>query len=417
MKIPEIKNLKNRKIIQQIKKFLPDKEIIVLHGARQVGKTSILSLLANQFLKSKAEENNLVYFDLEDFTLAELCNKGVEEVVRYLKNQNCNFKKKIYLFIDEIQYLDNPSSFLKLFHDRYQNKIKLIITGSSSFAIKSKFKDSLVGRIINFEIFPLDFEEFLWFKQEKINLSTDLAEITQNQLKILYQEYILNGGYPAIVLEPAKDKKEMRLKQIINTYLKKDIKDLAEIRNIRKFNDLLRILAVQSGNLVNLLELSSSLGIAVQTIEDYLFMLENTYIIKRIYPWHKNVRSELTKMPKVYFEDSGLANLLANQGFSKVIAGNLLENAVYSDLRKNFEAENIHFWRTNQGQEIDFILQKKNKLFAYEIKIKARDKDRLVLNKFKKYYPGASIYLVGLDFDDKEKSRGLNFLYPWEIKI
>ncbi|MEK7203086.1 MAG: ATP-binding protein, partial [Patescibacteria group bacterium] len=401
MKIPEIKNLKNRKIIQQIKKFLPDKEIIVLHGARQVGKTSILSLLANQFLKSKAEENNLVYFDLEDFTLAELCNKGVEEVVRYLKNQNCNFKKKIYLFIDEIQYLDNPSSFLKLFHDRYQNKIKLIITGSSSFAIKSKFKDSLVGRIINFEIFPLDFEEFLWFKQEKINLSADLAEITQNQLKILYQEYILNGGYPAIVLEPAKDKKEMRLKQIINTYLKKDIKDLAEIRNIRKFNDLLRILAVQSGNLVNLLELSSSLGIAVQTIEDYLFMLENTYIIKRIYPWHKNVRSELTKMPKIYFEDSGLANLLANQGFSKVIAGNLLENAVYSDLRKNFEAENIHFWRTNQGQEIDFILQKKNKLLAYEVKVKARDKDRLVLNKFKKYYPGASIYLVGLDFDDK----------------
>ena len=92
MKIPEIKNLKNRKIIQQIKKFLPDKEIIVLHGARQVGKTSILSLLANQFLKPKAEKNNLVYFDLEDFTLAELCNKGVEEVVRYLKNQNCNFE-------------------------------------------------------------------------------------------------------------------------------------------------------------------------------------------------------------------------------------------------------------------------------------------------------------------------------------
>ncbi|MFH1657385.1 MAG: ATP-binding protein [bacterium] len=409
----------NRKVIEQIIKFLNDDEIIVLHGARQVGKTSIVRYLMTKTLKNKTAENNLIYFDLEDFDLVDLCNSGVEKVVDYLKSINADFSKKIYIFIDEIQYLENPSSFLKLFHDRYKGKIKLIVTGSSSFAIKTKFKNSLVGRTADFEIFTLDFEEFLWFKKENINLKTKMPVILEKRLKGLYQEFALIGGYPAIVLEPSVEKKEIKLKQIINTYVKKDIRDLANIRNINKFNDLLRLLSVQSGNLLNVLELSDSLNLAQQTVEDYLFLLENTYIIRRIYPFHKNLRSELTKMPKVFLEDTGIANILANKSFANILDGRLFENSVYANLRRNIEVDNIYFWRTNKGQEIDFIVDKAHKennkeLTPIEVKLNYSRKMMKNLIYFGEKYKIKKLFCVTLNKldDDYEK---ITQIYPWEV--
>jgi len=404
----------NRKVISSIVKFLDDDEVIVLHGARQVGKTSIIKILISSVLKSKIPESNIVYFDLEDFGLVELCDKGVEKVIDYLAGINCDFSKRVYLFIDEIQYLKNPSSFLKLFYDRYKTKVKIIVTGSSSFGIKTKFKNSLVGRTVNFEIFTLDFEEFLWFKEKKIRLRTKLPDILHNELRDLYTEYALMGGYPAIVLEKSIEKKEFKLKQIINTYIKKDIRDLADIRNINKFNILLKLLASQSGNLLNILELSNTLGIARQTIEDYLFIMENTYIIKRIYPFYKNIRSELTKMPKVYLEDSGIANILANKTFSRVISGSLFENSVYMNLRRNSPVEDIYFWRTNKGQEVDFILDRRG-LIPVEVKIYFRDK--LVKNAlyFSNKYNTKDVICITLNKNKNSKYRNVKQLYPWEI--
>ena len=404
----------NRKVISSIAKFLDDDEVIVLHGARQVGKTSIIKILISSVLKSKIPESNIVYFDLEDFGLVELCDKGVEKVIDYLTGINCDFSKRVYLFIDEIQYLKNPSSFLKLFYDRYKTKVKIIATGSSSFGIKSKFKNSLVGRTVNFEIFTLDFEEFLWFKEKKIRLRTKLPDILHNELRDLYTEYALMGSYPAIVLEKSIEKKEFKLKQIINTYIKKDIRDLADIRNINKFNILLKLLASQSGNLLNILELSNTLGIARQTIEDYLFIMENTYIIKRIYPFYKNIRSELTKMPKVYLEDSGIVNILVNKTFSRVISGSLLENSVYMNLRRNSPVENIYFWRTNKGQEVDFILDIR-KLIPAEAKICFRDK--LIKNAlyFSNKYNTGDVICITLNKNKNSRYKNVKQLYPWEI--
>lgn len=404
----------NRKVISQIIKFLDDNEIIVLHGARQVGKTSILNYLISKVLSDKVNKNNLVYFDLEDFDLVNLCDQGVEKVVAHLKGINCDFEKKIYLFIDEIQYLKNPSSFLKLFHDRYQEKIKLIVTGSSSFEIKSKFKNSLVGRTAEFEIFSLDFEEFLWFKKEKINLKTNLSEVLEKRLKNLYQEFASIGGYPAIILEPSLEKKEFKLKQIINTYIKKDIRDLADIRNINKFNELLKILAGQSGKLLNVLELSNTLDLAKQTVEDYLFILENTYIIKRVYPFHRNIRSELTKMPKVFLEDLGIANILFNKGFPKIISGDLFESSIYANLRRNFNTEDIYFWRTNKGQEVDFILNNKT-IQSLEVKLSYADKKMKNLLYFSDKYNLQKSFCVTLNKQLDAQHKNITQLYPWEL--
>ncbi len=160
-----------RKIVPEIVKYLYSREVIVVHGARQVGKTSLLKYLMQKYLQT-----NVFYFDLELPNFLDLCNKGAEEVFSYLLQKGAQEKQKIFLLIDEIQYLDEPSKFLKIMHDHYPT-IKLLVSGSSTFEIKKKFKESLVGRTVNFEMYPLSFEEFLNFKNKKYRLSSNNTSI------------------------------------------------------------------------------------------------------------------------------------------------------------------------------------------------------------------------------------------------
>ena len=406
--------MKSRKTINKIVKFIERDCIIVLHGARQVGKTTIMHYLMDYLKKDKSVADNFVfYMDLEDFILLDLCNKGPEEVLNYIKGKGCDLDGKVYLFIDEIQYLNNPSSFLKLFHDRYKGKVKLIVSGSSSFNIKTKFKDSLVGRTIDFEIFGLDFEEFLNFKGKSLSLESKVDSIV-NELKDLYKEYVLFGSYPAIVLEPEIAIKEEMLKQIINTYIKKDIKDLANIRDLNKFNNLIKILAAQTGNLLNVLEIANTLGISQASVEKYLLILENTYIIRRVYPFHKNIKSELTKMPKIYFEDTGIVNLFINKQFSQVLTGQLFEQSIFSELRKNKNIDSLFFWRTTQKQEIDFIIDGVN-LVPIEVKLKYLNKDLKIVRRFLDYYKLDRGFICSLDVVGDAGGYQIRHLYPWEV--
>ncbi|GAI85534.1 unnamed protein product, partial [marine sediment metagenome] len=215
---------------------------------------------------NKIPEEAIFYFDLEDLEMLELCNQGVNNVIRHIEvrtsyNLNSppnssatssNSKEKIYLFIDEIQYLNNASSFIKLMVDNHSDRFKLIVSGSSVLDIKSKIKQSLVGRIVTFEILGLDFEEFLWFKKKKFNLNkiavTDKK--TQKELKQLFEEFVIFGAYPRVALISNLDNRRYYLKELIQTYIKKDIRDIGKIRNIMKFNNFLRILADQAGNLL-----------------------------------------------------------------------------------------------------------------------------------------------------------------------
>lgn len=411
--------LKPRKIIPKIMDFMDDKAVIVLHGSRQVGKTSILLYLIEKYLTKKSD-NSTFYFDLEDFALLDLCNMGPDRVVDYLRAKGANFSKKVFLLVDEIQYISNPSSFLKLFHDRYHNLVKLIVSGSSSFQIKKKFKDSLVGRIIDFELFPLDFEEFLEFRGNKYDLKSQVPPAVEDELRVLYEEFVLFGGYPAIVLERVLHKKEIKLKQIINTYIRKDIRDLADIRELDKFNNLIEILASQAGNLLNIMELSNTLRLAKKTTENYLSLLENTYILKRLRPFFSNIRSELTKMPKVFFEDTGLMNLISNRSFSMKMTGALLENSIYSQLRKNIDIESLYFWRTNKKQEIDFVIDFRkrnqlNKIIALEVKSLFLNKHTTSLRYFQKAYSLKKAYFCSLLKRENCKYHDIEVIYPWQV--
>ncbi|MDQ1355038.1 MAG: hypothetical protein QG657_5347 [Acidobacteriota bacterium] len=410
-----MKTLKKRKLVDTIDPLLKDDEIIVIHGSRQVGKTSLMKYLMQYNLKSHAPSQNIIYMDLEDFTLLNLCNAGVDNTVNYLKTIGCDFSQRIFLFIDEIQYLDNPSSFLKLFHDRYSPRIKLLVSGSSSFAIKSKFKDSLVGRIFSFELFGLDFEEFLWFKDTAHDLGQMVPEALYPVLREYYKEHVLYGSYPKLVLSDSIEKKELILKEIINTYVKKDIFELSNIKNIKKFNDLIVLLAGQGTGQLNLNELTNTLGLNRETLEKYLFILENTYIIKQVPPFSRNIRIELTRMPEVFMEDTGMMNLLANKTFIRELSGALFENSVFSLLRKNGSIENIFYWRTSQGHEVDFIYEPtQGKLFAMEVKLRFSKQSMTAVNYFKQQYPSARTFVITLDKISKPPE-GIDALYPWEL--
>ena len=400
-----------RDAVEQITPWLETGEIIVLHGARQVGKTSILYYLKDQLT---ATGKPVYYIDLEDSRYLRILDAGVDEFLRHLAEQGFTAgteEQRLHVFIDEIQYLANPSSFLKLVAD-HQRGIKLIVSGSSSFAIREKFSDSLVGRTINFEIFPLSFREFLRFRSINFVEGQPITEMKCNELREYFREYALYGGYPRIVLTPEVERKEKYLQQIIDTYVRKDIRDLAGVKDIDKYNRLLEALASQSGSLLNVDELANSARLAKQTVEKYLFIMENTYVIRLVRPFSRNIRTELFKQPKIFFHDTGLMQMLWLKGLQKELIGTVFETAIYTELVKRFGMESVRYWRTKNKREIDFIVTKRDTPLPIEVKLNFAQCRQAALTYFDKHYEAEPYRVVALN-GNKPEEHGA---WPWEIK-
>jgi predicted AAA+ superfamily ATPase len=399
-----------RNILKRILPFLNTDDVIVIHGARQTGKTTLLKIIMESLPSGSA-----YYLDLEDGRLKTVCDEGPESLTGFLRQKGVlGNQKKFYVLIDEIQYLSNPSSLLKIIHDHYP-QLKLIVSGSSSFDIKSKFKDSLVGRTADFVLYPLDFEEFTRFKGRNYDFGAPItAGAVLAELAALYREYALYGGYPKITLTDSIDIKETYLQQIIDTYIKNDIRDLANIKHIEKFNKLIRILASQSGKLFNVRELSATAQLAQQTVEEYLFILESTYVIRRLRPYSRNIRSELFKMPKVFFYDTGIMNMLQFHGLPAEITGAGFETSVFSELVKTAGAENIFFWRTQDKKEIDFIVTSGQEVRPVEVKLNAAAFNATALNYFNGKYSPPSCFCVTLEGIPAAKASFVRNVRPWE---
>jgi len=249
--------------------------------------------------------------------------------------------------------------------------------------IRGKFGNSLAGRLIKFEIFPLSFEEFLIFKQKEnlANLVGKLInfESINNELRFFYKEFLQFGGYPKVVLTNGVEMKRAYLRQLFESYIQKDIKDIGKIRDVESFNMLIKVLAHQAGNLVNISELSSKIGISSPTLREWLLLLENTFVIKFIRPYAKSVRGELTKTPKLFFVDNGIRNF-CEENFE--ITGNGFENCFFAYLNNAYKAEHLNFYRTKDKQEIDFILNGD----PYELKLSYAGKRLTALKYFEEKY-------------------------------
>ncbi|MFA6551836.1 MAG: ATP-binding protein [Patescibacteria group bacterium] len=409
-----IKNIIKRDIIEEIIKYLDTDNIIVLHGARQVGKTHIFYYLQD-WLRAAGKPS--YYFDLEDSRFVELLESGPEATVDFLKGSGVDIaglikqSQTLYVFIDEIQRLSQPSPFLKLVADHYKY-LRLIVSGSSSFDIKSKFSDSLVGRTVDFEIFNLSFREFLRFKQRPFDLKVEPAGPILDQLKRDYEEYVAYGGYPKVVLENDREKKEKYLQQIIDTYIQKDVRDLAQVRDVRKFNNLLKILASMSGQLLRVAELAKSCRLAQATVEHYLLILENTYVIKLLPPFSLNAKVEVVKAPKIFFYDTGLLQMLWFKKLSgSSQAGNVFETSVFAELVKHYGADPLHYWRTKSQAEVDFILNERGQMRPFEVKMNFNNFHAAAVQSFCEKYHLADYWVVGLAGERRKN----NFIYPWQV--
>ena len=368
------------------------KEFSILIGARQTGKSTLLRQLADM-LTTNGEVVTLLNLDRKDILL-EL-NQTPENVFKYSPLQA---DQKVYVLIDEVQYLDNPTNFLKLLYDEYADRLKIIATGSSAFYIDRQFTDSLAGRKKIIELQTLDFEEFLAFKQQSDLLNELLALRQANRQKSIYEaqlwlqldEYINYGGYPAVVLESDIATKIERLQDIRDSFVKRDILE-AGITDETRFYRLMILLASQTGSLVNVNELANTLRLTHGLAENYLFVLQKCFHVSLVKPFFQNLRKELVKMPKLYFNDLGLRNVLINYFApleQRADKGALLENFVYRRQIELHTNDQVKFWRTTDGNEVDFVIETRFQTGqAIEVKFNENEAKPQKYKKFIDQYP------------------------------
>lgn len=426
-----------RQKLSEILKWLADDKLILITGSRQVGKTCLLYLIIKEIFQEN--KNRIFYFDLEDFQILDLLNSGVDSFIKFLKSKGADLNRRLYVFLDEIQYLKNPSNFLKLLIDHYKN-IKVIVSGSSTLEIRRKFKDSLVGRKVVFELNTLRFPEYLLFKKRadlleiidnfrirnvldgKFPRFNKILPIHQKELIEEFKEYITYGGYPAVAREIDISKKIELINEIYTTYVRKDINQLFSIKDVVAFNNLVKILSLQIGGLINDHNLTASLKISYLTLKNYLFILENTFILKTITPYFKNKRKEIIKMPKVYFYDIGLRNSSIkafNSPDLRSDLGQIVENYVFCMINSVLKTnEEIKFWRTKAGAEVDFVIET-NEVIPIECKFQETSYANIPSGMrafIQNYKPKQGIVITKDYFDKVEKDRTTVYFFPaWAI--
>lgn len=379
------------KISQHFKKY---KQVLILLGSRQVGKTTLVKKIfprGDYFLVDNEPIRKIFEsYDIE--TYKTLISRNSKEVI-----------------IDEIHLLSNPGRAVKIIYDQVKN-IKIIITGSSSFHIKNKTGESLAGRKIDYNIFPLTFSEYLNQKGIENDLNFNIFEkiisgsekilkdrLYKFDIKNILDDVLIYGQYPHLIKNPNDEK---YLLNFIDSLIFKDILELNLIEDKKLARELLKLLAFQIGNLINYSELANSLKADQRTIKRYIEIFEQSFILFRIYPYSKNKRDEILKSPKIFFYDTGVRNALIGDFSnldSRIDKSALFENFIISEIIKqdSYLEENFKFyyWRTKQGSEIDVILEKGQKLVGVEIKYK-----RKAINKaFKNRYPKAIVKLITAD--------------------
>ena len=381
-----------RKLFLKIVKWLDDTRIIIIKGARRSGKTTLLYQIKNYLEKN----NQKVVMFSADQELDNPIFQNSKLFYKFLVEQYLDKDKRLYVLIDECQYIPNASIFLKTLYDISLNKIKLIVTGSSILELL-KTKEPLTGRKIEFELERFSFSEYLSFASEykyghQFHLEKDFSllkefyDIYKKDLEEHFLDYINWGGYPEVCTEKKIDRKKLYLKEIIKTYIEKDIAQFFHIENINKFNNLIRILCHQAAELLNKSEIANTIGIHLKTLEKYINLLQGTFIITLLHPYFTNIRKELSKMPKIFINDTGIIKYYTNFEYYEygLIDGLLIENFVFTQMKtKDIE---MNYYRTISKSEIDFILKKDSSVIPAEVKFRKKVSVPVAVKNFLKNY-------------------------------
>ncbi|MBN2096855.1 MAG: ATP-binding protein [Candidatus Omnitrophica bacterium] len=414
-----------REIFGQITAHLKEQEVTVITGARQTGKTTLLFQLKDWlFAQKKVKQSQLKFFNLD--LISDLTGiRNQDDFIKFLKEE-LGREEFLYVFIDEIQRLENSGKFLKGIYD-VRLPVKFVVSGSSSLEIKSKISESLAGRKRLFHLWPFSFSEYLSCYEPSLRglLKKDgISTLNRRKIMDYFFDFVVFGGYPRVVLSKDKKEKIAVLNEIYSSYVEKDIVGFMKVKNPFAFSKLVALLGDQIGNLVNLHELTATLGLNFRTIENYLFALESTFVVNLARPYFTNARKELTKMPKVYFVDTGMRNLsvkyFANFSDSRD-RGKLLENFVSSSIVKLWDGV-VNYWRTKDRNEVDFILRNYyGEIVPVEVKAIELGKPEINsgLKAFIEKYKPKKAFIVNLALEEKIKIRDteIYFILPYNVPI
>ena len=338
-----------QKHLENLKKQIKPNKVVIIYGPRRCGKTTLLK----KFLEGVAEKYLLV--NGEDIFVQEyLSSQSIDKLKNFVGEHQI-------LAIDEAQRIPNVGLNLKLLVDNLEG-IKIIATGSASFDLYQKLGEPLTGRKTTLRLFPLAQMELIQIEKP-------------HQIKAHLEARLIFGTYPEVVLAKGDREKTIYLRELISSYLLKDILEMNGLRQSDKLIKILQLLAFQIGNEVSYSEIAASVGLNKKTVEKYLDLLEKVFVIIKIKGFSRNLRKEISKSPKYYFYDLGIRNALINNFNSLSLrndVGSLWENYIISERIKKQEYLNLfvnnYFWRTYDRKEIDFVEERKGKLYAYEIK-------------------------------------------------
>ncbi len=386
-----------RDILSGIMSHIDKKEISLIIGPRQAGKTTIMKMVAER-LSQRANKTLFMNLDFErDFVHFTSQQSFIQKL-----RLECGNNPAI-IFIDEIQRKENAGLFLKALYDM-DLPYKFIVSGSGSLELKEKIHESLAGRKKVFELSSISVHEFFNFKTnyQYHNKLKEYCSLHAAEVEALLFEYMNYGGYPRVVLADLEKDKTDVIHDIYTSYIEKDIAYLLKVEKISAFKNLIRILAAQAGRIVNISELSSTLGISIQTVQNYLDYAGKTFIVSLVSPFYRNVRKELTKAKIVYFNDVGLMNFVNGRfgRLSRTDAGFIFQNVIFLLLKEKYKNSNaeIHYWRTKDKAEVDFVVDMGMELLPIEVKFSSVHNDtvgRSLHNFIARYSPKES-YIVNL---------------------
>ena len=366
----------NRIIAEKIEKRTSPQKAIILIGARQVGKTTLL--------KSILKDKDFLFLDGDNPQIRDILDSPNTEQIKRILGKHKN------LFIDEAQRINNIGLTIKIIIDQIKD-VQVYVSGSSAFYIRNEINESLTGRKWEFVLYPISWEEY----QEKYGYLTSIQQLENRILYGFYPE-VLNNSTDEIFI----------LKQLVNSYLYRDILEFSGIRKSETIDKLLKAIAYQIGNEVSYNELSQIVGIDKETVAKYIRLLEDGYIIFRLPAFSRNLRNEIKRNQKIYFYDTGIRNAIISD-FSPMLKrqdkGALWENFLIAErLKQNKYKETfteMYFWRTTQQQEVDLVEVNNGKITGFEFKWEIKKNIKLPLT-FTKNYKAESIFIDTTNFTD-----------------
>lgn len=373
---------------------------LVITGMRRVGKTFVIKHLYDNLKGYKK-----LFLDLEN-----PLNQSIFEDINYdnilsnllLKSEGEG--EKMYVFLDEIQNVTSIPSIVKYISDH--NQVRFVMTGSASFYLKNLFTESLAGRKRIFEMFPLNYFEFLKFKEpklHKISFTDKVDSFIYELFEKHWTEYQKYGGFPAVILQDNEKDKLGKLNDVYSSYYQNEVLKLSDFKKIDSLRKIMTLLVNRTGSKLDLTKISQELGVTRVTTAEYLEFLEQTYFISKIKPFSRNSDVSLRGREKVYICDSGILTLI-----SGVSSGSLFENSVFNLLKTKGK---VYYYQTDSGNEIDFILEDSDKkMTAFEVKNHATRKDVSRLEKLSISLGINNYYVVSQEFVDIE-----GVIYPFQL--